>query len=166
MQVAPPPTISEPNSSVAQADRPAPAGDGNAESTAAADGDLLATVAPGIKNPPKRKELRNIVFLSSEVAPWSKTGGLADVVGALPAALAARGHRVMVVTPRYASYKEAVFAGTTANINGATVGYYHCNIKGAPRQRPPRAACDDAAPAMQLPCLAAVPADFLPTWPP
>lgn len=30
----------------------------------------------------------NIVFVSSEVAPWSKTGGLADVVGSLPVELA------------------------------------------------------------------------------
>eukprot|EP00850_Spirogloea_muscicola_P017607 SM000153S01596 [mRNA] locus=s153:150707:155072:+ [translate_table: standard] len=43
----------------------------------------------------------SIVFVSSEVAPYSKTGGLADVVGALPLALADRGHRVMVVSPRY-----------------------------------------------------------------
>ncbi|MGC4001235.1 MAG: glycogen synthase GlgA [Anaeromyxobacter sp.] len=42
-----------------------------------------------------------ILFVSSEVAPWSKTGGLGDVAGALPRALAARGHQVTVVTPRY-----------------------------------------------------------------
>ena len=44
----------------------------------------------------------DIVFVSAEVAPWSKTGGLGDVVGSLPVALAARGHRVMVVAPRHA----------------------------------------------------------------
>ncbi|HEY6004464.1 MAG TPA: glycogen synthase GlgA [Anaeromyxobacter sp.] len=42
-----------------------------------------------------------ILFVSSEVAPWSKTGGLGDVGGALPRALAARGHEVTVVSPRY-----------------------------------------------------------------
>lgn len=41
-----------------------------------------------------------------QVAPWSKTGGLGDVLGSLPIALAARGHRVMVVTPRYGNYSE------------------------------------------------------------
>jgi starch synthase len=47
----------------------------------------------------------DIVFVSAEVAPWSKTGGLGDVMGSLPRAMAARGHRVMVVTPRYTNEK-------------------------------------------------------------
>lgn len=42
-----------------------------------------------------------IVMVASEVAPWAKTGGLADVLGALPASLAAAGHRVTVVLPKY-----------------------------------------------------------------
>ena len=46
-----------------------------------------------------------ILFASSEVEPFSKTGGLADVSHALPAALAERGHSLMVVSPQYASVK-------------------------------------------------------------
>jgi starch synthase len=42
-----------------------------------------------------------ITFAASEGVPFSKTGGLADVVGALPKALAASGHEVQVLLPRY-----------------------------------------------------------------
>jgi starch synthase len=42
-----------------------------------------------------------VLMVASEVAPWAKTGGLADVLAGLPEALAARGHRVTVVLPRY-----------------------------------------------------------------
>ncbi len=42
-----------------------------------------------------------IAFAASECVPYSKTGGLADVVGALPQALAAAGHHVTVYLPRY-----------------------------------------------------------------
>ena len=38
-----------------------------------------------------------ILFASSEVAPFAKTGGLADVAGALPKALKALGHDIRVV---------------------------------------------------------------------
>src|SRR6184192_348109 len=43
----------------------------------------------------------HIAFVASECVPFSKTGGLADVVGALPRALAALGHEVSVYLPRY-----------------------------------------------------------------
>ena len=42
-----------------------------------------------------------IAIVSSEVAPFSKTGGLADVMGALPVALSHLGHEVVVITPLY-----------------------------------------------------------------
>src|SRR5438477_4581099 len=43
----------------------------------------------------------HIAFVASECVPFSKTGGLADVVGALPRALAAAGHEVSVYIPHY-----------------------------------------------------------------
>ena len=46
-----------------------------------------------------------VVFVASEGVPFSKTGGLADVVGALPKALAALGHELEVILPRYRSTK-------------------------------------------------------------
>ncbi len=45
----------------------------------------------------------HIVFISAEVYPFSKVGGLGDVVGTLPAALARAGHRVQVISPRYSN---------------------------------------------------------------
>jgi starch synthase len=42
-----------------------------------------------------------IVSISSEVAPFSKTGGLGDVAHSLPMAMKALGHEVVVITPLY-----------------------------------------------------------------
>ena len=42
-----------------------------------------------------------VLFVSSEVAPYAKTGGLGDVAAALPKALSASGHDVRVVMPLY-----------------------------------------------------------------
>ena len=43
----------------------------------------------------------NILFATSEVVPFAKTGGLADVCGTLPLELAALGHQVAVIVPAY-----------------------------------------------------------------
>ncbi|XP_047325771.1 soluble starch synthase 1, chloroplastic/amyloplastic-like [Impatiens glandulifera] len=83
-----------------------------------------------------KKVTHNIVFVTSEAAPYSKTGGLGDVCGSLPIALAARGHRVMVISPRYlhGSPSDKKFSGASdLNIRtnvfcfgGAQeVGYFH-----------------------------------------
>jgi len=47
----------------------------------------------------------HIAFAASECVPFAKTGGLADVVGALPRALAGLGHQVTVYLPRYRQTK-------------------------------------------------------------
>lgn len=44
-----------------------------------------------------------VLMMSSEISPFAKTGGLADVVGALPQALAQRGHDVRLIMPLYQS---------------------------------------------------------------
>lgn len=43
----------------------------------------------------------NILYITSEAAPFCKTGGLADVLGSLPPAVAAEGDRVSVLLPLY-----------------------------------------------------------------
>ena len=47
-----------------------------------------------------------IVFASAECAPFVKTGGLGDVAGSLPAALARAGAEVIVMVPKYATIKD------------------------------------------------------------
>ncbi len=53
-----------------------------------------------------RDRLR-ILFVASEVEPFAKTGGLADVAGALPKALEALGHDVRVFLPKYRGVERA-----------------------------------------------------------
>lgn len=42
-----------------------------------------------------------ILFVSAEVSPYAKTGGLADVAGSLPQTLASMGNDVRIIMPRY-----------------------------------------------------------------
>ena len=65
-----------------------------------------------------------IVYASSEMAPYAKTGGLADVSAALPKALAARGHDVTCFLPRY---------GTIAFPAGRFIGSVHVPVDGLHR---------------------------------
>ena len=52
-----------------------------------------------------------ILFVSSEIFPFAKTGGLADVSASLPRALQAIGHQVCVLMPAYRLYR-LLFQGT------------------------------------------------------
>jgi len=62
-----------------------------------------------------------ILFLSSEVVPFAKTGGLADVAGALPIALEHQGADVRIALPRY---KEIKAEGNTAQIGKGIKVYF------------------------------------------
>jgi len=61
----------------------------------------------------------NILSVSAEVAPFSRTGGMGDVCGALPRALAARGNRVVTVSPRYGRENDHLAWDT-----GVTFGFW------------------------------------------
>ena len=43
----------------------------------------------------------NVLFAASECAPFIKTGGLGDVIGALPQSLHEKGANVSVILPKY-----------------------------------------------------------------
>ena len=51
--------------------------------------------------------MSKVLMVASEALPFIKTGGLADVMGSLPAALKERGEDVAVVVPRYRDAKMA-----------------------------------------------------------
>lgn len=59
-----------------------------------------------------------ILFVGPECVPFAKTGGLADVLGALPKVLAQRGHEVAVALPRYPQIEagKAVLASVTVTL--------------------------------------------------
>jgi starch synthase len=77
----------------------------------------------------------HIAFAASECVPFSKTGGLADVVGALPRALAALGHRVSVYLPRYRQTKltdaRTVLRSITVPFDDR---YRFCSLVNGPNQ--------------------------------
>jgi len=70
-------------------------------------GSLPAVSTKGGKPAAAIAKRYQFVFVSAEVAPWSKTGGLGEAMDGLPIALAALGHRVMTIAPRYDQYEEA-----------------------------------------------------------
>ncbi|KAL2921681.1 Granule-bound starch synthase 1 chloroplastic/amyloplastic [Bienertia sinuspersici] len=79
----------------------------------------------------------NLVFVAAEVAPWSKTGGLGDVLGGLPPALAARGHRVMTVSPRYDQYRDGWDTSVSLELRVGdrteTMRFFHTYKRGVDR---------------------------------
>jgi starch synthase len=48
-----------------------------------------------------------ILFVTTELAPFVKVGGLADVSAALPKTLKSLGHRITIVIPRYPAFEQS-----------------------------------------------------------
>jgi starch synthase len=61
-----------------------------------------------------------IAFAASECVPFAKTGGLADVVGALPKALVELGHEVTVYLPKY---KQTKLTNPRTVLSSVTIPY-------------------------------------------
>src|SRR5258706_13932345 len=66
-----------------------------------------------------------VLFVASEGLPFSKTGGLADVVEALPKALVAQGHEVAGVLPGYRGTKTTAVGvpSLTIPMGGTRLGF-------------------------------------------
>jgi starch synthase len=75
----------------------------------------------------------HIAFVASEGVPFSKTGGLADVVGALPQALVKLGHQVTVYLPRY---RQTKLSDSSVVVQSITVPfddkYRFCSVVSGP----------------------------------
>ena len=73
--------------------------------------------------------MEHVLFVASEAVPFIKTGGLADVMGALPKALAARGLDVRLVIPKYSliadTWKKQMKQVTTGKVNLAWRQLYY-----------------------------------------
>src|SRR5215217_8356251 len=67
---------------------------------------------------------RSVLMIGSEALPFSKTGGLADVLGGLPPAIARLGWNVTLFVPRY----RGVDAGEFRERIDVTVGGYYSSV--------------------------------------
>ena len=68
-----------------------------------------------------------IVFVASEATPFAKTGGLADVVGALPRELAKLGHQMTVYLPLYARVRKHLAEKPQYAIRSLTIPFRYYN---------------------------------------
>lgn len=76
-----------------------------------------------------------VLMVASEAAPFAKTGGLADVIGALPRALASLGHEVDVVMPRYRGVEAGAPERVVTVALGSLVSDAGCYVIAADRIR-------------------------------
>jgi starch synthase len=82
----------------------------------------------------------NLAFAASEAAPLAKTGGLADVVGALPRELVKLGHNVTVYLPFYARIRKQIAGEPKYLVRSITIPFRYYNrfvgvVDGGTRDR-------------------------------
>jgi starch synthase len=81
----------------------------------------------GLGFAPAGEVIMHIVFAASECVPFAKTGGLADVVGALPPELVKLGHQVTVYLPLYAGVRRQLAGELTYSIRSITIPFQYYN---------------------------------------
>jgi starch synthase len=90
------------------------------------------------KSTPKRERVapRSVLMIASEAVPFAKTGGLADVIGALPPAVARLGWGVTVVLPRYRGVTDGTLQERfTLTVGGLTADVELFEVPLAPGAR-------------------------------
>jgi starch synthase len=88
------------------------------------------------KNPPAGKRGLKVLCCASEVAPFEKTGGLADVTGSLPKALAGMGVETLILMPKYRNVpftEKKVAPGVTARFIGNEEYFNRAGLYGNDR---------------------------------
>ncbi len=79
---------------------------------------------------------RTVLMIGSEAVPFSKTGGLADVLGALPIAIARLGWQVTIAVPRYRGTSDGTLVERLRIVVGGTaadVGFFEAPLAAGAR---------------------------------
>lgn len=76
--------------------------------------------------------MKKILFVTSEAHPLIKTGGLADVSGSLPKALAGQGVDIRLIMPKYQAIKtaEEIYYKSTVQVNNTDVNILETRLPG------------------------------------
>ena len=80
---------------------------------------------------PQRQQIVRVLYVSSEVYPALKTGGLADVNAALPAALIGLGADVRLLLPGFPAFMQAVEQRGSSVSLGPAFGLEDVSVCGA-----------------------------------